>query len=50
MASVINQEQPTAAITSAGSGRFTAGTNPSAPTIRVCLHQTNEILIEFQAR
>jgi hypothetical protein len=51
MASVINQEQRTDAITSGGSGRFTARTNPLAPAIRVWLHQTNEILIElFQAR
>jgi len=51
MASVINQEQRTTAITSAGSGRFTAGTNSLAPNTRVCLHQTNEKLIElFQSR
>jgi hypothetical protein len=51
MATVINQEQRTAAVTNAGSGRSRAGTNSVAPTIRVCLHQTNEILIElFQAR
>jgi hypothetical protein len=47
MASVINQEQRAAAITNGGSGRFTARTNLVAPTIRVCLHQTNEILTEL---
>jgi hypothetical protein len=51
MATVINQEQRSRRNHKRRQRKIYGGTNPLALTIRVWLHQTNEILSElFQAR